>query len=57
MSEEPIGPGDEVFHVRTVLVAAVVLAPCQFAIEKAVIHWGLLGCAVILVHTQVASAE
>src|SRR5258706_15905164 len=33
--EELAGPGDEMLHVRAILVAAVVLAPGEFAVEQA----------------------
>ena len=50
MLDELVGPRDEVFHIRTVFVSAVVLTPGQFTVEEANVdgrdrnwrHWSRL---------------
>ena len=48
-SDKPIGPGDEVLHVRAVFMAAIVLTPRQLALEKPGIHrWHFCGSIIFL---------
>ena len=38
VSDELVGPLDEVLHVGRVSVPAVVLPPCELAVKQALIH-------------------
>ena len=51
-----VGPGDEVFHVRTVFVSAVVLAPGEFAVEQAGVHGRHFRGAIIFLFADVVRA-
>src|SRR6266498_2074552 len=55
--DEFVGPGDEVFHVRTVFVSAVVLAPGEFTIEQARVDRRHYCGAVIFFFADVARAQ
>src|SRR5205814_9364835 len=51
--EELVRPGDEIFPVRGIGEARVVLPPCELAIEKPSIHRRHLRAAIVLIHSQV----
>src|ERR1700752_2434704 len=55
--EEFVGPGDEVFPVRTIGVSAVVLPPRQLTVEQADVHRGHLFRLVVVGHTEAFRAE
>src|SRR5262245_16560046 len=55
--QEFIRPGDEVLPVRSIRVSAVVLTPCELAVEQCDIHlWHFLGL-VIVAFTEVLCAQ
>ena len=54
--DEPVGPRDEVFHVRPIFMSAVMLTPGEFAVEQAGIHGRHFRSAVIFFFADVAHA-
>src|SRR6185295_2879380 len=55
--DELVGPRDEVFHVGSVFMSAVVLPPGQFTVEQAGVDGWHLGGAIILFFADVARAQ
>ncbi len=52
-----VGPGDEVFPVGAVGVAAVVLTPCEGSVKETLVDGGHFGGAVVLLHSEVVGSE
>jgi hypothetical protein len=57
MPDEFVGPLEKVLHVRRVSVTAVVLAPCELAVQQSVVHGRHLRGAVIAFDIQPLGAE
>src|SRR6478609_10974312 len=55
--DEFVSPRDEVFHVATILVSAVVLSPCEFSIKQTGVHWWFLGGAIVVGIANVSYAQ
>jgi len=57
MADELVGPLDEPLHVRRVRVAAIMLTPCQLAVEKPLVHWRHFRRVIVFVDFQSFGAE
>src|SRR5436189_3764276 len=57
MSNELIGPRDEVLHVRTIFVSAVVLTPGEFAVEQAGVDRRHPGGAIIFLLADIPCSQ
>src|SRR6478736_3098613 len=55
--DELVGPRDEVFHVATILVSAVVLSPRKFAIKQPGVHRWFLGGAIVVGIANIVYAQ
>src|SRR5678815_5032789 len=57
LSKLTVSPFDKVFHVGAIFVAAVVLAPCEVAIEQAGVHGRHFSGLIIFFNAEIARAE
>src|SRR6185437_2390163 len=57
VADIPVHPGDEIFHVGRVGVAAVMLAPGELPVQKADIHARHPGAVIIMCFTQAVRAQ
>ncbi len=51
--EHFVRPGDEIFHVRTIFMAAVVLAPGELAVQQTGVYRRLFGGPVIFLFANI----